>query len=43
MRVKVAGKILYVGENVEALGKGRAEMKAGENGESLGKYYIIYK
>ncbi len=43
MLVKVSGKILYVGENVEALGKGKADLKADENGEALGRYYIIYK
>ncbi len=43
MLVKVSGKILYVGDNVEALGKGKANLKADENGETLGRYYVIYK
>ena len=43
VRVKFSGKILYVGENVEALGKSLANMKADENGETMGRYYVIYK
>lgn len=42
-RVKVTGKILYVGENVAVSGKNQANMQPDENGESLGKYYVIYK
>lgn len=42
-RVKVTGKILYVGENVTVSGKNRADMQPDENGEALGRYYIIYK
>lgn len=42
-RVKVTGKILYVGENVAVSGKNRADMQSDENGEALGRYYIIYQ
>lgn len=42
-QVKIPGKILYVGENVEALGKNRAAMRTDENGNSLGEYYVVYK
>ena len=42
-QVKIPGKILYVGENVEALGKNKAAMRPDENGNSLGKYYVVYK
>lgn len=42
-QVKIPGKIQYVGENVEALGKNKAAMRGDENGNSLGKYYVVYK
>lgn len=42
-RVKVTGKILYIGENISVSGKNRANMRSDENGESLGRYYVIYK
>ena len=42
-RIKVTGKILYVGENVAVSGKNRADMQSDENGEALGRYYIIYQ
>ncbi len=42
-RVKVSGKILYVGENVAVSGKNQANMQPDENGEASGRYYIIYK
>lgn len=42
-RVKVTGKILYAGENVAVSGKNRADMQSDENGEALGRYYIIYQ
>lgn len=42
-RVKVTGKILYVGENVTVSGKNRADMQPDENGESMGRYYVVYK
>lgn len=42
-RVKVTGKILYVGENVTVSGKNRADMQSDENGESTGRYYVVYK
>lgn len=42
-RVKVTGRILYVGENVAVSGKSQADMQSDENGESLGRYYVIYK
>lgn len=43
LQIKVPGKILYVGEKVEADGKDEAHMLADENGEAAGKYYVIYK
>lgn len=43
MHVTVPGKILYIGENIVPSGKNQADMQAGENGEALGKYYVIYK
>ena len=42
-QLKIPGKILYIGENVEALGKNKAAMRPDENGNSLGKYYVVYK
>lgn len=42
-QLKIPGKILYIGENVEALGKNKAAMWPDENGNSLGKYYVVYK
>lgn len=42
-RVKVTGKILYVGENVAVSGKSQADMQSDENGEASGRYYVIYK
>ena len=43
MYVKVPGKIMYLGENVVADGKNQAEMKADEDGNTLGKYYVVFK
>ncbi len=43
LQIKVPGKILYVGEKVEADGKDEAYMLTDENGEATGKYYVIYK
>lgn len=42
-RVKVTGRILYVGENISVSGKNQAIMQSGEDGEALGRYYVIYK
>ena len=42
-RVNTFDKILFVSDNVTLLGKSQADMMADENGESLGKYYIIFK
>ncbi len=42
-RVKTFGKILYFDDNVVSLGKNEAAMHTDENGESLGKYYIVFK
>lgn len=41
--VKTFGRILYVGDNVTAAGKNQADLKADENGESFGKYYLVFK
>ncbi len=42
-RVETFGKILYSGDNVVSLGRNEAAMQTDENGESLGKYYIVFK
>lgn len=43
LQIKVPGKILYVGERVEADSKDEAHMITDENGKTNGKYYVIYK
>lgn len=43
LQIKVPGKILYVGEKVEADSKDEAHMLTDANGEAAGKYYVIYK
>lgn len=43
MQIKVPGKIQYIGERVEAESKNKVHMLTDENGEAVGKYYIIYK
>ena len=43
LQIKVPGKILYVGEKVEADGKDEVYMLTDEAGEAAGKYYVIYK
>lgn len=43
LKVKVPGKIMYVGDKVEADDRDEAYMKTNENGEAAGKYYIVYK
>ncbi|NLL76402.1 MAG: hypothetical protein GX235_04035 [Clostridiales bacterium] len=42
-RVQTFGKILYLGDNVISLEKNKADMETDENGDSLGKYYIVFK
>lgn len=41
-RVATFGRILYAGENITVTGKNKAGMHEGEEGESLGEYYLIF-
>lgn len=41
-RVATFGRILYAGENITVTGKNKAGMHEGEDGESLGEYYLIF-
>lgn len=43
MEARLPGKILYTGENVAVEGKNHVVMQAGDNGESLGDYYVVFK
>ncbi len=43
VRVKLPGKIQYIGEHVTPAGKDKADMQADENGEALGMYYVVYE
>lgn len=42
VRVATFGRILYAGENITVTGKNKAGMHEGEEGESLGEYYLIF-
>lgn len=42
VQVATFGRILYAGENISVSGKNKAVMQAGEEGESLGEYYLIF-